>query len=70
MSRVKCANHQKSILEKEARERDLARAIEQDVETHHWGETLTGCTEYVMALMQAEKSLAKLECQGLRNLLQ
>ena len=74
VSHMKCAKHQKSkekLPKKEARERGLARAIEQqDVQTHRWGETLTGCTEYVMALMQAEKSLAKLECQGLRNLLQ
>ena len=68
MSHVKCAKHQKSkekLLEKEARERDLAQSLEMhDAQTHRKGETLTEehkvyRVKVVMALMQAGIPLAK-----------
>ena len=79
VSHIKCAKHQRSkekLLEKEARETDLAQAVEKhDAETHRKGETLNADTKVysvkvVMALMQAGIPLQKLECPGLRDLLQ
>lgn len=75
VSHVKCAKNQKSeekLLEKEARERDLAQAIEKhDAQTHHKDKTLDEehrvfRAKVVMALMQARIPLAKMECQDSR----
>ena len=79
VNHFKCANHQKSkekLLENEARERDLAQPIEKhDAQTQRKGETPDADTKVyrvkvVEALMQAGIPLQKLECPGLRNLLQ
>ena len=79
VNHIKCAKHLRSkekLLEKEARERDLAQALQKhDAQTHCKGETLNEDTKVyrvkvVMALMQAGIPLAKLECQGLIDLLQ
>ena len=76
---VKCAKHceaKKKLLEKEARERDLAECLRaHDAHTHRKGETLPDernvyRVKVVMALMEAGIPLAKLDCQGLRDLLQ
>ena len=79
VSHVKCAKQLRSkekLLEKEARERDLEQALEKhDAQTNRKGETLDADTKVyrvkvVMALMQAGIPLQKLECPGLRDLLQ
>ena len=78
-SHIKCTKHQESkkkLLEKEARERYIAQALQKhDAQTHRKGETLSDeqnvyRTKVVMAFMQAGIPLAKLDCCGLRSLLQ
>ncbi len=79
VSHVKCTKHlegKKKLLEKEGRERDLAQSLRaHDAQTHHKGETLPDeqnvyRVKVVMAFMQAGIPLAKLDCHGLRDLLQ
>lgn len=79
MSHMKCAKHLNSkekLLQKETRERDLAQALQKHVaQTHRKGETLNEehkvyRVKVVMTLIQAGIPLEKLECQGLRDLLQ
>lgn len=76
---IKCTKHTNSkrrLLEKEARERDLAQSLRaHDAQTHRKGETLPDeqnvyHVKVIMAFMEAGIPLVKLDCQSLRDLLQ
>ena len=79
LNHVKSSKHEegkKKLKTKQAREVDLALALDKhDHETNRKGETLPEAQKVyrarvVIALMEAGISLSKLDCPGLRELLE